>query len=438
MTPPRESAKVDRLLAGLFAVFAIVTLVVAIQQRQRASEKLHDPNGGQINDFDRWMTLAPSFVHDHADYVNDDLPTPPVSLLLFAPLAALGRPNAQFAWALLKLPAACAVFMLAMGIVRRAGVQWKASAVALVAAGWWLAVVIDFQEGQMNLVTLLPLVAGLYVAQQETTASALAAGLLIGLAAAIKVTPIIFVAYFLWRRRFGQALAAAAAIALWSLVPALAFGWQQNLRWLDQWARIMLVPYVTKGTVAYATSQSIGSFSLRFLTNIPAFDSHWSGLVQGHYMNVASLADTTVNQIVRGLMALVGVIGLWWTRRPLSTLRSRRYVLEIGAVAAFMLWFSERTWIPHYVSFILTLAAAGMVVSDPGEPARSRELVTWVLIVFAVVTPLASEIGRVFGPNGVDWAKALGVYLWPSVVVTAATVLTTIAERRLDRVEVVG
>ena len=52
----------------------------------------------------------------------------------------------------------------------------------------------------------------------EATASAIAAGLLIGLAVAIKVTPIIFVAYFLWRRRFGLALAALAAIALWSLV----------------------------------------------------------------------------------------------------------------------------------------------------------------------------------------------------------------------------
>jgi glycosyl transferase family 87 len=438
MTAARESAKVDRLLAGLFVVVAIVTLIVAVQQRQRAVERLNDPNGGQINDFDRWMRLAPTFVDDHADYVNDDLPTPPISLLVFAPLAALGRPNAQFAWALLKLPAACAVFVLAMGIVRRAGGHWTAAAAALVASGWWLAVVIDFQEGQMNLVTLLPLVAGLYVAQQETAVSAMAGGLLIGLAIAIKVTPIIFVAYFLWQRRFALASAVLAAIALWSLVPALAFGWGLNLRWLNQWARIMLVPYVTRGTVAYATSQSIGSFALRLLTDMPAFDSHRNGLVQGHYMHVASLAQTTVHQIVRGVMVLVGVIGLWWTRRPLATLKSHRYVFEIGAVAAFMLWFSERTWIPHYVSFILTLGAAGMVLSDAGVPTRSRHLVRWALILFAVVTPFASEIGRVFGPDGVDWAKSLGVYLWPSVVVTLATVLTTVAQRRSDRIEVVG
>ena len=42
------------------------------------------------------------------------------------------------------------------------------------------------------------------------------------------------------------------------------------------------------------------------------------------------------------------------------------------------------------------------------------------MIVFAVVSSFASEAGRVFGPNGVDWAKGLGVFLWPSVLVTLA------------------
>jgi hypothetical protein len=288
----------------------------------------------------------------------------------------------------------------------------------------------------MNLVTLLPLVAGLYLAQDEAPLSSVAAGGLIGLAVAIKVTAIIFVGYFLWRRRFALASAAVGGIVFWSLIPAVRFGWEQNLHWLGQWADVMVLPYVTKGAVAYATSQSIGSFALRLLTNMPAFDSHRGGIVQSHYMNVASLADTTVHHIVRVLMIGAGMIGLWWTRRSLSTLKSPRYVLEIGAVAAFMLWFSERTWIPHYVSFIVTLAAAGMVVSNPSEPLRSRHRVKRALLVFAAITPFASEAGRLFGPDGVDWAKAGGIYLWPSILVTAAMVLTTMVQQRSNTIGV--
>ena len=47
-------------------------------------------------------------------------------------------------------------------------------------------------------------------------------------------------------------------------------------------------------------------------------------------------------------------------------------------------------------------------MAAPGETGSS----------FAAATFFASEAGKVFGPDGVDWAKAAGVYLWPSVVVT--------------------
>src|SRR5712671_2347475 len=258
-----QSTDARRLIAGLLVVATIATLVIASQQRRRAAHRLADARGGQINDLDRWMVMTPSFVRDRADYVNDDLPTPPISLFVLGPLAGLTRPDAQFAWVLLKLPIACLAFALSMAIVRRAGVRLTREAILLVVAGWWLAVVVDMQEGQMNFLALLPLVAGLYVAQEETPAASVAAGVLIALGIAMKVTPIIFLAYFIWRRRWLVAAAVIAGILLWSLVPAIAFGWDQNIRWLGQWSRIMLVPYLAQGKVAYATSQSVGSFVLR-------------------------------------------------------------------------------------------------------------------------------------------------------------------------------
>ena len=118
----------------------------------------------------------------------------------------------------------------------------------------------------------------------------------------------------------------------------------------------------------------------------------------------------------------VAAAGLVWTRRRLPTLRSPRYLVEIGAVAAFMLWFSERTWVHHYVSFILTLCAAGALLSDPTQPESTRRATRVALIVFAAMTLFASEAGRIFGVDGIDWAKGAGVFLWPSVLVTIAAI----------------
>ena len=145
-----------------------------------------------------------------------------------------------------------------------------------------------------------------------------------------------------------------------------------------------------------------------------------------------ALGNQAARDVARFLMAAVGIAGLWWSSRPLATFRSQRYVVEIAGVAAFMLWFSERTWVHHYVSFVLTLAAAGMILSDPSYPALERRLVRMALIVFAAITIFASELGKIFGPNGIDWAKAVGVYLWPSVIVAVA-VLRAAAGRAAAR-----
>jgi alpha-1,2-mannosyltransferase len=412
-----------RFVTWMLVIAALVTLGVAVQQRHRATLVIEEALGGHINDFDRWMIMAPRFLHDRVDYNSDKLPTPPISLLVLAPFTALSRPAAQFLWVCLKLPLACLVFALSTGIVSRSGGRLTVPATALIVLCWWLPVMLDMQEGQMNLLVLLPLVAALYVAQEETSASNALAGFLIGLAVAVKVTPAIFAVYFLWKRRWAVAGAAIASTALWLLVvPAMVFGWDQNMRWVEQWAGIMIVPYVTQGKIMYAMSQSFGSFALRLLCAVPAFVTIRNGAVEDHYMNVLALSQGAVYQLVRGVMAVVTLTGLVWTRRRLPTLRGPRYLLEIGGVAAFMLWFSERTWVHHYVSFLLMLCAAGAILSDPTQPQRTRRVIRAALMMFAVTTVFASDMGRVFGPDGADWAKSIGVFLWPSVLITVIAI----------------
>src|SRR5205823_9768424 len=131
-----------------------------------------------------------------------------------------------------------------------------------------------------------------------------------------------------------------------------------------------------------------------------------------HFINVLSLSNEAARWIVRAAMIAIGTAGLVLTWPRLPSLASQRYVVEIGAVAAFMLWFSERSWVHHYVSFILTLAAAGAVLSDAGEHERTRRIVRRALLAFAAATLFTSAAGIVFGLVGVDWTKGVGVFLW--------------------------
>jgi hypothetical protein len=410
----------------MLTIATVVTLGVAVQQRYRVTLAIDEALGGHTNDFDRWMIMVPRFIHDRVDYNDDKLPTPPLSLLVLAPFTALSRPAAQFVWVCLKLPLAGLVLALSAGIVSRSGGRLTASAMGLIVACWWLPVMLDMQEGQMNLLVLLPLVAALYIVQRETSASNALAGFLIGLAMAVKVTPVMFAVYFLWKRRWAVAASVLGSTALLTLVvPAMVFGWDQNLRWLEQWVRIMIVPYLMQGKVVYAMSQSFGSFALRLLSAVPAFVTDRNGVVADHYMNAFALSQGVVYQIVRGVMIAVALTGLVWTRHQLGTLRCPRYLLEIGGVSAFTLWFSERTWVHHYVSFVLMLCAAGAILSDPTQLELTRRPVRTALVLFSVATVFVSEAGRVLGPDGVDWAKSAGVFLWPSVLVTVTAIGST-------------
>jgi len=430
------TCRVFRFSKVAIVVAVAVTLGVAIQQRHRVVLKLQDPTGGHINDFDRWMIMTPTFIHDQADYVDDLLPTPPVSLLLLAPFTAFSRPNAQFVWVCLKLPLACLVFVWCAALVKRCGARLTTTAMTLVLAGWWLPVVIDMQEGQINLIVLLPLVAAFSIAQDDTVLSDTLAGSLIGLAAAIKVTPLVFAAYFLWKRRWVIGLSTMVSVLFWTLaVPSMVFGWEQNIRWLGQWGDIMIVPYVTRGEVLYPMSQSFGSFALRLLTPLPIFETIEQQVPYGHYMNVVALGEDVVGRIVVAVMVIIGMAGLVWMRRRLPTWRSERYLYELSSVTAFSLWFSERTWVHHYVSFLIVLCAAGAVLSNPSENERTRRVIRDALMIFAGVTVFASEASRIFGPHGDEWALALGVFLWPSVLV--AVVLFWARRRRDLRVEAV-
>lgn len=410
----------------LFAAAALITCALSYQLQQRVLRKAVTHHGSQINDLERWLVLVPRFVDDRIDFVTDTFPNPPVTLLFLYPLAKLPPAWAQVAWAWSKLGMGIAIFSLALGMARSASVPLTPAAQGLILGVWLWPLMGDLQAGQTNLLMLLPLVAGLRVAQRETPGTPWAAGLLIALATAIKVTPVIFLAYALFRRRWRLASAIALGLLVWLVVvPALVFGWEQNWRWLGQWTSIMVTPYVLHGQVEYFTGQSLPSMISRLLRHVPAFVTSGAGRAdepEPHYVNVADLPEPVVGWIIRGVLLAVALGGAVWARRPLASLRSRRYVLEVGAVAALMLWGSQRTWMEHYVAIALTLLAAGVVLSDAGQPEAIRRRAGRVLAVSVGLMALTSDVVKVVAADGGHYVRTLGVPFWVSVLLVSVIV----------------
>jgi len=246
----------------------------------------------------------------------------PFAALLFAVASPLSFADWQVVLAVLTIGLLPVVAYQALGIAGRpAGIARAAGAFAIAAVSLWLEpVAMTLFFGQINVV-LLALVVGDLALPDRTRGK----GIGIGLAAAVKLTPLIFIAYLLLTRRVRAAavsgLTFAASIGLgFALLPHAS-----AVYWGGQFEQPGSTPF-------HLLNQSLYGVILR-LTHA------------GHHAHTYWLAAAVV-------IALVGL--------GTSVLASRRGHELLGLVtcAATGLLISPVSWSHHYVYVIPALALA--------------------------------------------------------------------------------
>ncbi|MGO8851156.1 glycosyltransferase 87 family protein [Mycobacterium sp.] len=292
--------------------------------------------GGQA-----WMDGRPLYHGDVLFHtpIGIDLPFtyPPLAAIVFCPFAWLHMPAASVAitaltWALLVV--STAVLLTRLDV-------WNASALLAGPAWlrrWWLAVVIvvpaticlepitsNFAFGQINVVLMT-----LVIADCVPRRTPWPRGLLLGLGIALKLTPAVFLLYFLLRRDNRAALTAVG-----SFLGATLVGFA--LAWDDSWE------YWTH-TVHH--TDRIGAATLNTDQNI-----------------VGALARINLGEQQRFLLwvaasLLVLAVTIWAMRRVLA---AGEPVLAIICVALFGLMVSPVSWSHHWVWMLPAVLVTGIL-----------------------------------------------------------------------------
>lgn len=190
----------------------------------------------------------------------------PVFAVLMAGLALFDEQTADSIWYILNFLLCVGSFIMLDKLVggRTLAPRARVFLHLLVIVGTARFIAHTLDSGQANIFMLTSLIAGLYCLRKERE---VAAGMLIGLSAMVKYTPMIFLPYFLFRRRYRLALILGAAILLYVLLPAIVVGLKTNLEYL----RTMLPllgdsTILSKITIYDHKNQSLLSMIFRFFT----------------------------------------------------------------------------------------------------------------------------------------------------------------------------
>lgn len=270
---------------------------------------------------------------------------PPISALLFFPISWLSQQWAQLLWTLGCLVGLWLVVRLTLARYASPGVAadpaWWLVGFVLVAVSDPLRV--GFGLGQINVLIALLVLADLCGALPR-----LPRGVLIGVAAALKLTPLFLIAYLLVVRRTRDACWAAVTFAA---VTAAAFVVMPAASADFWWGGY--VSDLTHFGLGYVSNQSINGLIVRLL-NYPAHDK---------VLWFAAAAS-------------VSVMVLWTARRVEP---SRPWLAEAIAMGG-MLAVSPVSWIHHWI-FALPLLVASVRL---GADAHYRGL-RWLALALTAV-----------------------------------------------------
>ncbi|MFI9005891.1 glycosyltransferase 87 family protein [Actinosynnema sp. NPDC053489] len=277
---------------------------------------------------------------------------PPFAALLLIPLALTGVHVGFVLWTFLSVLALEAAAWLAMGLVeespdRRAKYALLATAVALPSG----ALVMHLNVGQITVFLMLLVLFDL------TRRPGRAQGVAIGIAAGIKLTPLIFIAYLLLTRRFRAAAVATASFLATVLIGFLVMP-GASVAW---WGGLVLDTDRMKATGAAAPFNQSLHGVLDQLPGPLSAQGLWVALAL--LVGVAGLAVAAWAHR-RGLEA-AGVLACAVTGLLISPLSwPQHWVWLVPGFALWMWWARRRRSAAHaagVVSLWLVTAAAGVL-----------------------------------------------------------------------------
>jgi len=373
---------------------------------------------------ERWM---PQILHglDDGENIYDryTYPNPPIMVLLLYPLAKLPPLAGALLWFYLKLGMTLAAFYWVFRLMQTASCPFPPWAKALTVLLSIRPIMGDLLHGNVNLFILFLVTASLFAFSRKRD---LAAGVILALSIACKVTPALFIPYLLWKRAWKALAGCALGLVLFFwIIPGSLLGWEQNAVDLHSWYTQMVKPYVFEGVVTPEhNNQSLPGLVYRLLTASPSFSTYVDGRsTPQQYDNWVDIGPDAARWLLKGCMGVFALLVLWTCRTPSRERSGWRPAAEFSIVLLGMLLFSERTWKHHCVTLMFPFAVLCYYLATARPSWKLAAYLFATLGAVALLMASTSTSLLEYWPHTAKMAQAYGAYVWSYLFLIAALAL---------------
>jgi hypothetical protein len=375
---------------------------------------------GQLRQVDSTADVYQRFTYPH----------PPLLALLLKQMAAWPPLAAALFWFYFKVGLTVLALLWVFRLAESPGRPFPLWAKVLTVGLSLRPIMGDLMHGNINLLVLFLVVAFLYAYHRGRD---VLAGILLGLAIVCRLTPGLFVPYFLWKRAWKTLAGCVLGLVLFTwVVPSCLVGVKENAHELSVWADHWIWPYLVKQEVnAEHNNQSLPGLVFRLTTHSPSFvvypDNQYT---PSEYHNWVDLDPAWAGWFVKGCMAVFAGLIVWSCRTPTSPRANWRLAAEFSLVALGMLLFSERTWKHHCVLMLLPFAVLCyyLAACRPG-PGLRRYLIITLAAVALLMTSTSTGLSPSLNRLG-KLAQVYGAYVWANLLLVAA--LVTLLRQRQE------
>ncbi len=379
--------------------------------------------------FIRWRPQVLQFWQGVNIYETRYFPNPPIMPISLTPFMQLPPVTGALTWFAFKLALTAASILICFRIVKPADrplPSWFQAGVMFFALRPILS---DLHHGNNNLLILFLVVAALEAWRRGYD---VLAGLILALSIAYKVTPALFVVYFVFKGSWRVVGATLLGMGIFLLiVPSLIIGPTFNAECLGTWWHRMLSPFLTSNA---SSPQEINQSMVGVLTRLLTATKTGEGRYDVHRaLNLVAWSPRMVGLLVKGIsVGFVAMLALV-CRTKTDRRDDPRLLGEFALVVLTMLFLSERSWKHHFVTLLLPYTYLMAEFAFGGLPTWKRvglALSMWGSVLLMATT--SAELGGLFAHHqGHKIAQGYGMFLWAAMLLYSVTAWRVWARRDL-------